>query len=246
MRCTRILTLAAALCLAGGVPLTASAATLTGQVDKVIDGDSLVFVPAGGGKPLEVRLHGIDAPEGCQAGGEASRDYLSAFVLGKPARLQTRGKDSYGRTLGVLTVDDLVVNQRMVAEGHAWSLRSKWNQGPYVAQEKVAQSFKRGLHAERGAVFPWEFRRSHGPCAADAGASAPRPAAAAEPAPSGPTTPTVAMAATNGFRCDGRTHCSQMRSCAEAEYFLAHCPGVKMDGNRDGVPCEQQWCLPRR
>lgn len=47
---------------------------------------------------------------------------------------------------------------------------------------------------------------------------------------------------TTPFRCDGRTHCSQMTSCAEARYFLANCPGVKMDGNNDGVPCEQQWC----
>jgi hypothetical protein len=45
-----------------------------------------------------------------------------------------------------------------------------------------------------------------------------------------------------GFRCDGRQHCSQMRSCTEAKFFLANCPGVKMDGNRDGTPCEQQWC----
>ena len=44
------------------------------------------------------------------------------------------------------------------------------------------------------------------------------------------------------FRCDGRTHCSQMTSCAEAKFFLKNCPGTKMDGNRDGVPCEQQWC----
>ncbi|WP_363798217.1 cold shock domain-containing protein [Lysobacter firmicutimachus] len=44
------------------------------------------------------------------------------------------------------------------------------------------------------------------------------------------------------YRCDGRTHCSQMTSCAEARYFLAHCPNVKMDGNGDGDPCEQQWC----
>jgi hypothetical protein len=43
-------------------------------------------------------------------------------------------------------------------------------------------------------------------------------------------------------QCDGRTMCSQMTSCAEAKYFLAHCPGVKMDGNHDGVPCEMQWC----
>ena len=44
------------------------------------------------------------------------------------------------------------------------------------------------------------------------------------------------------FSCDGRKHCSQMTSCAEARYFLKHCPGVQMDGNGDGEPCEQQWC----
>ncbi|WP_336407541.1 excalibur calcium-binding domain-containing protein [Tahibacter soli] len=44
------------------------------------------------------------------------------------------------------------------------------------------------------------------------------------------------------FECDGRTHCSQMRSCAEAKYFLAHCPNTEMDGDADGVPCEHQWC----
>jgi hypothetical protein len=46
----------------------------------------------------------------------------------------------------------------------------------------------------------------------------------------------------SGFSCDGRTHCSQMTSCAEATYFIEHCPGTKMDGNNDGVPCERQWC----
>jgi hypothetical protein len=56
--------------------------------------------------------------------------------------------------------------------------------------------------------------------------------------------PTAAEPSTRAqaFRCDGRKHCSQMRSCSEAKYFLANCPGVKMDGNNDGVPCEQQWC----
>ncbi len=44
------------------------------------------------------------------------------------------------------------------------------------------------------------------------------------------------------FTCDGRKHCSQMTSCAEATYFSNNCPGTKMDGNHDGVPCEKQWC----
>jgi len=48
--------------------------------------------------------------------------------------------------------------------------------------------------------------------------------------------------ASSVFQCDGRTHCSQMTSCAEATFFLRHCPNVQMDGDYDGVPCEQQWC----
>jgi len=48
--------------------------------------------------------------------------------------------------------------------------------------------------------------------------------------------------ATSPFKCDGRTMCPQMTSCAEATYFIQHCPNTKMDGNNDGVPCERQWC----
>lgn len=43
------------------------------------------------------------------------------------------------------------------------------------------------------------------------------------------------------YTCDGRTYCSQMRSYEEAVYFINHCPGTKMDGNHDGIPCEQQF-----
>lgn len=46
----------------------------------------------------------------------------------------------------------------------------------------------------------------------------------------------------SNFKCDGRTYCSQMTSCEEATFFLRNCPGVKMDGNNDGIPCEKQWC----
>lgn len=60
--------------------------------------------------------------------------------------------------------------------------------------------------------------------------------------PSAPFTLTTSPSPTSSFSCDGRKYCSQMTSCQEATYFLKNCPGVKMDGNNDGVPCEQQWC----
>jgi hypothetical protein len=49
----------------------------------------------------------------------------------------------------------------------------------------------------------------------------------------------------SSYQWDGRVHCSQMTSCEEAEFFLANCPGVKMDGGGDGMPCEKQWCGDR-
>jgi hypothetical protein len=54
--------------------------------------------------------------------------------------------------------------------------------------------------------------------------------------------PPALPAPSSSFSCDGRKYCSQMKSCAEAKYFLANCPGVKMDGDKDGTPCEKQWC----
>ncbi|WP_268796957.1 excalibur calcium-binding domain-containing protein [Pseudomonas huanghezhanensis] len=46
----------------------------------------------------------------------------------------------------------------------------------------------------------------------------------------------------NPIKCDGRKYCSQMTSCAEAKSFLQQCPGIEMDGDGDGIPCESQWC----
>jgi cold shock CspA family protein len=81
----------------------------------------------------------------------------------------------------------------------------------------------------------------------DARAPVARPSVASPPVASLPvvSAPVVAAPAAvpaGDFRCDGRRHCSQMTSCAEAEFFLANCPDVQMDGNGDGEPCEQQWC----
>lgn len=43
---------------------------------------------------------------------------------------------------------------------------------------------------------------------------------------------------TTAFKCDGRQHCSQMNSLEEAEFFIKNCPNTKMDGDHDGIPCE--------
>ncbi|WP_345197098.1 cold shock domain-containing protein [Kistimonas scapharcae] len=47
---------------------------------------------------------------------------------------------------------------------------------------------------------------------------------------------------TPAFSCNGKTHCSQMTSCAEARFYLDNCPGTQIDGDHDGEPCERQLC----
>lgn len=43
------------------------------------------------------------------------------------------------------------------------------------------------------------------------------------------------------YSCDGRIHCSEMKSYDEALFFINNCPGTKMDGDGDGDPCEGQF-----
>jgi hypothetical protein len=78
-------------------------------------------------------------------------------------------------------------------------------------------------------LVAWHYRReseSSAPVAVS-----PKPAATA-----------TASIASQVYSCDGRTTCSQMTSCEEATFFLKNCPNTMMDGDHDGIPCEQQWC----
>lgn len=211
---------------------------LEGKVTRVVDGDSLWVEPPAPAAPVELRLEGIDAPEICQAWGPEAKQALAELVQGKQVSISTVGRDSYGRTLGTVYLDTRNINKLMVQEGHAWSTRYKYDRGPYVADERMAKALSRGFNRDGGAVMPRDFRQLNGPCESAAPAATAVPAA--KVAPVAATTPAAAVS----YRCDGRTRCAQMTSCAEATWFLKHCPGVQMDGNRDGVPCERQWCRP--
>ncbi|MDM1780886.1 cold shock domain-containing protein [Acinetobacter indicus] len=52
---------------------------------------------------------------------------------------------------------------------------------------------------------------------------------------------TSSTSVSSPYQCDGRTHCSQMHSYDEAVFFLRNCPGIQMDGDGDGIPCEHQF-----
>jgi len=147
--------------------LPAQGAPRRGQealVTQVTDGDS-IWVRVGNREPQRVRLRGIDAPESCQPHGRAARDALQAQVLGRTVLLQGRGSDDYGRLLRqITTTTGSDVNAWMVAQGHAWSYRSRRGTGPYDAQQAQARAAARGLWSRPDAVEPRVFRRQNGRC----------------------------------------------------------------------------------
>ncbi|TXI47792.1 MAG: excalibur calcium-binding domain-containing protein [Lysobacter sp.] len=136
-------------------------------------------------------------------------------------------------------IGGLVVLLAAVAAGAAIVRRDAIE--TYLPSSPVSTSVSTSASAMPGAAVPAaEMPAAERPATTmDVAPAAPTAFVSAAPAPAASS---FSDAAVGGFRCDGRTHCSQMTSCAEARYFLANCPGAQMDGNGDGDPCEQQWC----
>jgi endonuclease YncB( thermonuclease family) len=152
----------------------ADSAVLIGTVSRVVDGDTFwLKVDGHADRQVVVRIAGIDAPESCQAGGSEATAALNDLALGRKVTVRVVDRDDFGRTVGKVFDGAKDIGDRMVRDGQAWSIRFKYDRGPYVAEERMAHTFRRGLHAAGDAMEPLEFRRQHGPCnAADAKAPA--------------------------------------------------------------------------
>ena len=87
---TQFLLLAALL-----IPTIVCAADFTAPVVSVLDGDTLEVLH--NRHPERIRLRGIDCPEKGQAYGNNAKHAASELVYGKEVRLQTYGKEKYGR-----------------------------------------------------------------------------------------------------------------------------------------------------
>lgn len=159
--------LQAALLAAGlfMAPAAQAAAELRGRAERVVDGDTLWLAPSDGGRPLKLRLQGLDAPELCQPWGPQARDALRALVQGRELRVRVVTRDDYGRLLArVADAQGRDLGELLVRQGAAWNDGWHRRPGPYVAAERVARTLGLGLHADPAARLPREFRRGQGPC----------------------------------------------------------------------------------
>jgi len=196
----------------------------------VSDGDTITVLHSGAEE--RIRLYGIDTPEKNQEYGQQAKALTSALIAGRNIDVKTVTVDQYGRTVGLVTIDGQSLNELIVQNGYAWVYKQYCTKRichDWKKLEKEARQQKKGLWAGSDIVPPWEWRKY-----------------ARTSKKSNPEPPLIMIGGGNSsggrFRCDGRTYCSQMRSCEEATYFIQNCPGTKMDGDRDGVPCERQWC----
>jgi endonuclease YncB( thermonuclease family) len=92
----------------------------TREVEKVIDGDTLVLQ---GGE--RVRFVGVDAPEAGEPLYEEAREFQEKVLLGRRARVEPckeEPRDDYGRTLAFVHKDDLDVGAQLLRYGLARTL----------------------------------------------------------------------------------------------------------------------------
>ena len=101
----------------------AAAATLSGRVIGVADGDTLTVLD-GANVQHRIRLCGIDAPEKKQPFGTRSKQNLASLAFAKyPTVVEWTKPDRYGRIVGKVIVDGQDVGLRQIQAGLAWWYR---------------------------------------------------------------------------------------------------------------------------
>lgn len=143
---------------------TAWSQTFAARVVTVSDGDTVWVTLVPSERRMKLRMQGIDAPERCQPGGEASTLALRELLLNQTVEVEVRGQDDYQRGLARIRFQGKDVAAFMVSQGHAWSYRFKSDPGPYVREEQAARQARRGVFAQARPERPYDFRRRHGPC----------------------------------------------------------------------------------
>ena len=111
-------------------------------------------------KQLKVRLYGIDAPERGQDFSKVAKQYLSDLVFDKKVFVTQVDTDQYGRIIGIVMVNDIIVNEEMLKAGLAWHYTEFDDNEQWIQLESEARTTQKGLWSASQPVAPWEFRRA--------------------------------------------------------------------------------------
>lgn len=119
----------------------------TYTVSFVVDGDTIELENG-----TRVRYDGIDAPEYDQRLGASATELNKTLVEGKRINLEIseEKEDIYGRTLGFVWLEGMMVNERLVEEGYArvfffGNMKKPKYYERFVAAQEAARKGHRGI-----------------------------------------------------------------------------------------------------
>ena len=138
--------------------ISTNATTRYGIVERVVDGDTIVFQEIGT-KIHRIRLADIDTPELDQPWGEEAKAALKDWAENRRAEIRIVDTDRYGRLVATLWIDSKNVNRRLVAEGHAWVYRRYPRDRALLSLEASAKASGLGLWSGKYVVEPRVWRR---------------------------------------------------------------------------------------
>jgi micrococcal nuclease len=163
VRSALIVALATALFLAilGSASL---AVAWTGRVVRVADGDTITVLKESSSskEQVKVRFYGIDCPERKQDFGAKAKAFTSDMVFGQLVAVEDMDRDRYGRTVGLVSIHGMSLNEELISEGLAW-VYPRYCEAyfceSWVEIEKKARRLNRGLWSLSSPIPPWEFRK---------------------------------------------------------------------------------------
>ena len=128
----------------------------------MIDGDTIDVEPFEGGQRVRVRLHGIDAPEKNQAGGELAKGFVFGFLYQNvDVAEQDKSPDKYGRVVVIIHFYNGDTLQAVILRaGFAWVWpRYCKNCQSWLDLQEDARIFRRGLWSTSNPTAPWQWRQ---------------------------------------------------------------------------------------
>lgn len=128
-----------------------------GKVVQIYDGDTL-SISTTKGETKVLRLAYIDSPELNQNFGDRAKRNLEKLLLDKKIKFKIVSTDSFNRSHAVITLNDIIINQKQVHDGFAWAT-SRSTSNPYLSLEAQARKYKKGIWNTQNPISPWMFRK---------------------------------------------------------------------------------------
>ncbi|MGP1609676.1 MAG: thermonuclease family protein [Burkholderiales bacterium] len=139
-------------------PALAFASDIEGKIVGITDGDTLTVLRDL--EQIKVRLAEIDTPEKAQPFGQRAKQSLSDMCFGRQARIEDKGHDRYGRTIGRVWCNGVDANAQQVQRGMAWVYDRYVTDRSLYALQDDARAARRGLWVDADPVRPWEWRKA--------------------------------------------------------------------------------------